>query len=259
MSRNDLSRTIGSVVPSMSDMYGEDQKQPALFLFGDSITERAVRVSEGATSPGWAALLRETYGEKVDVFVRGFSGYSSRWGIRILPPLYEKVKNGVDIKAVTIFFGANDAVDQLSHNQHVPLYEYIENLTAMVNYLKTQPVPPLPILITPPALSPNRNDGKRHVERTAKYAALCVDTAHKLGIPVVDLHTTMSRHAGGFEHFLEDGLHLSDKGNQLVYDLLLDVIVETLPEINPKIPRQFPPYDLIDLENPDKSLGLLGV
>lgn len=48
---------------------------------------------------------------KCDVMNRGFSGYNSRWAKIVLPRLISS-QNSADnskIKAVTVFFGANDS------------------------------------------------------------------------------------------------------------------------------------------------------
>lgn len=72
---------------------------------------------------------------KCDVLNRGFSGYNVRWCRLLLPQLVTK-ENASEIAAITIFLGANDSNDFESNpRQHVPLAEYCDGLTDMVQYL----------------------------------------------------------------------------------------------------------------------------
>ena len=66
---------------------------------------------------------------------RGYSGYNVRWCRHLLPQLVTKdIAKGT--AAVTVFLGANDSNDfEPNPQQHVPLAEYREGLTVMVEHL----------------------------------------------------------------------------------------------------------------------------
>ena len=92
--------------------------------FGDSITQH------GHCAHGWVAGLQEAYRRRADVLNRGYSGYSSRFGLHMLPRLFGP---GRRYLLTTVFFGANDAADAASKPvQHVPLGEYASNMGAIV-------------------------------------------------------------------------------------------------------------------------------
>ncbi|KAI0557709.1 GDSL-motif lipase/hydrolase family protein [Gracilaria domingensis] len=234
---------------------------PCVLLFGDSITEQSV-VSSDQNAPGWSALLREAYQARVEVFVRGFSGYNTRWALHLFPRIIEPFFNTetLALQTVVIFFGANDATTPTSL-QHVPLDSYAQNLATLVDAVKALPSKPVPVLVTPPALGKSRHaiDDERRMESTAKYAEACVETGRRLGVPVVDLHAAMVGRAcddDGVDVFLSDGLHLAPDGNRLVYDLLAEVFAECVPEVCPRnCPPSYPHYGEIDPDNPAEMLG----
>lgn len=234
---------------------------PSVMLFGDSITEQSVSTSD-QSAPGWSALLREAYCARVEVFVRGFSGYNTRWALHIFPDLIEPFRNTdtLALKTVVIFFGANDATRQTAR-QHVPLDTYADNLSKLVDAVNQLPSNPVPVLVTPPALGKSRHaiDEERRVEVTAMYAEACVETGRRLGVPVVDLHAAMIGRAcddDGVDAFLSDGLHLAPEGNRLVFDLLAEVFAECVPEVCPRnTTLQYPHWSEVDPDNPSEALG----
>lgn len=86
---------------------------------------------------------------KVDVVLRGYSGYNTRWALKVLdrvfPPEMAAGEGDAPL-AVTVFFGANDAClpDRCSAFQHVPLHEYKQNLHCLVTAIKVRPLYPSP-------------------------------------------------------------------------------------------------------------------
>lgn len=71
--------------------------------------------------------------------LRGYSGYNTRWALRVMDKVFPAVDGGDgDPLAVTVFFGANDASlpDRCSAFQHVPLNEYKQNIHSIVSSLK---------------------------------------------------------------------------------------------------------------------------
>lgn len=71
--------------------------------------------------------------------LRGYSGYNTRWALKVLERAFPGRDDGGEAPiAVTVFFGANDAClpDRCSAFQHVPLDEYKQNLRSIVSFLK---------------------------------------------------------------------------------------------------------------------------
>lgn len=78
---------------------------------------------------------------QVDVVLRGYSGYNTRWALKVLDrvfPASEGGDGGTAPVAVTVFFGANDASlpDRYSAFQHVPIHEFKHNLRSIVSFFK---------------------------------------------------------------------------------------------------------------------------
>ncbi|XP_078431737.1 SGNH hydrolase-type esterase superfamily protein [Wolffia australiana] len=207
--------------------------RPMLILFGDSITEWSF------TEGGWGAALANYFSRKADVVLRGYSGYNTRWALKVAERIFDGLP-GEDERAplaVTVFFGANDAClpDRTSAFQHVPLTEYQLNLHAIISFLRKRWPSALIILITPPPID---EDGRlRHLfddnssglsERTNEaagtYAKSCVSVAGEASTPVVDLWTKMQEFSGWEKAFLSDGLHLTPEGNKIVFESIIEVL-----------------------------------
>ena len=60
--------------------------RPAIVLFGDSITQQGFGWTGAAA--GWASLLARDYSRRADVLNRGFSGYSTRMALDLLPGIF---------------------------------------------------------------------------------------------------------------------------------------------------------------------------
>ena len=81
---------------------------------------------------------------QVDVIIRGYSGYNTRWALHLLPDVFPPTAtseaspySAYPPAVVTVSFGANDAAlpDRTSGKQHVPIPEYKRNLQAIVDHL----------------------------------------------------------------------------------------------------------------------------
>lgn len=74
--------------------------------------------------------------------LRGYSGYNTRWALKVKEKVFPPSESGGAPLAVTVFFGANDAClpDRCRSFQHVPLDEYKQNLHAIVAFLKVKTV-----------------------------------------------------------------------------------------------------------------------
>ncbi|OMO65346.1 Lipase, GDSL [Corchorus olitorius] len=205
--------------------------RPKIYLFGDSITE------ESFDDGGWGASLVNHFARTVDVVLRGYSGYNTRWALKVVDRVFPAAESGgaaasePPVLAVTVFFGANDAClpDRYAAFQHVPLDEYKQNLHSIVSSLKKRWPKTLILLITPPPI--DEDERLRHPyaenpsglpERTNEaagaFAKACVETAGECGIPVVDLWTRMQQNPDWPKAYLRDGLHLTPDGNKVVFE-----------------------------------------
>ncbi|XP_060191262.1 GDSL esterase/lipase At5g45920 isoform X1 [Lycium barbarum] len=228
--------------------------RPKIYLFGDSITEMSF--DDG----GWGASLVKHFNRTVDVVLRGYSGYNTRWALKVIEKVFPETEESP--LAVTVFFGANDAclVNRCSAFQHVPIDEYKQNLHSIVSFLKGRWPTTQIILISPPPIDeparllyPFTENKLRLPERTneaaGNYAKACLAVAAECGVVAVDLWTRMQQIPGWQTACLSDGLHLSQTGNKIVFEEILEALkkkglsLETLPidlpditEIDPNDP-----------------------
>ncbi|KAJ8501047.1 hypothetical protein OPV22_011599 [Ensete ventricosum] len=230
--------------------------RPKLVLFGDSITE------ESFGDGGWAAALAHHFSRSADIVLRGYSGYNTRWALKVLDRAMDGASFGEPPAAVAVFFGANDASlpDRSSGFQHVPLSEYSANLRAICSHLKEKWDSTIMILITPPPIdehgriqNPYGDNSSGLPERTNEvagaYAKACVAVAEESGLPVIDIWTRMHKFPGWEKLFLRDGLHFTSLGNRVLFEEVVRKLrdvglsLETMPvdqplfyDIDPKDP-----------------------
>lgn len=160
-----------------------------------------------------------------------------RWFLdRALPVYEEEMAAGRSPAFITLWFGANDAAlpDGEAAGQHVPEDEYRANLVKAVARLRVSAPYAKLLLITPPAVD---DAVRRKLSKTGKldrsnaaagrYAKICVEVARSENAPVLDLHTLFNTfHGPEFSAQFVDGLHFSSKGNHVVFQHLMDKIVE---------------------------------
>ncbi|KAK4394680.1 GDSL esterase/lipase [Sesamum angolense] len=258
--------------------------RPQIVLFGDSITQQSFR------SGGWGAALADIYSRKVDVVLRGYSGYNTRWALFILNQIFP-LGSAKPLAAVTIFFGANDAarLEGTGKRQHVPVEEYKDNLRKMVQHIKSGSPNALVVLITPPPidvegrreyarsvlvhlftrlldakLEPSSvilfgkclymaiRPRKRLIGQTKQlvYTPSSVFLANELGLPSVDLWSKMQETDGWQKKFLSDGLHLTPEGNAVVFSEVVKIFDKAGFS---DLPYDFPSHSDIDAEHPEKA------
>uniref|UniRef100_A0A0B7BEA7 Isoamyl acetate-hydrolyzing esterase 1 homolog n=2 Tax=Arion vulgaris TaxID=1028688 RepID=A0A0B7BEA7_9EUPU len=239
----------------MTNLVRKTTTWPKVLLFGDSITQFSF-TTEGC----WGSLLSDYLQRRCDVLARGFSGYNTRWCKVILPSILD-TKLAKDTVAMTIFLGVNDSNSyELNPRQHVPLDEYRQNLTEMINFAVSQGINRESIiLISPSAFDITtwaeecRKKGKavsKDNEVTSVYAKACCSVAEEMGTKCVDLYSEMMK-IEDYASYLSDGLHLSQKGSRLLFDQL-QPIIENLTSKLPIV--WFPFWDEVDLDNVEKSL-----
>ncbi|KAH9857692.1 SGNH hydrolase [Lenzites betulinus] len=237
--------------------------QDAIVLLGDSLTEFA-------NSPeGMATKLTDAYMRKLDVVNRGFSGYNTDWIIPVFEQIWPKQheqQHHPTARLLVVWFGANDASLPLI-KQHVPLERYEANLAWFVHTLRSpesayySPKTHL-VFMTAPPVQPSRwaaflaqaFDRPAVLDRTLELSKVYAEAAKKVGeregVPVVDIWSKIWEAAGetedGLTPFLADGLHLTGKGYDVVYDALTTTIKEKIPELHyEKLQPTYPLWDNI--------------
>uniref|UniRef100_A0A7N0SWM2 SGNH hydrolase-type esterase domain-containing protein n=1 Tax=Kalanchoe fedtschenkoi TaxID=63787 RepID=A0A7N0SWM2_KALFE len=234
--------------------------RPRIYLFGDSITEASY------VGGGWGAALTYHFARTADVVLRGYSGYNTRWALKVVERVFPD--DGVSPIAVTVFFGANDAClpDRCSAFQHVPIAEYKENLQAIVSFFKKRWPATQVLLLTPPPIDdevrlqyPYIENPANLPERTNQHAGLyaraAVEVAEETGVPVIDFWTIMQQ-TPDWKTYLSDGLHLSPSGNTVVFDQVIKKLGEAGLSLD-ALPVDLPLIAEIDTKDPLKAFEFL--
>lgn len=238
----------------------------SIVLFGDSITQG------GWQANGFAQKLAYVYNRKMDVINRGLGGYNTEWGIPVFEQMFNKKEGHPShskCKLLTIWFGANDACIPPSP-QRVPLDKYKANLEWMIQALRSESSeyyspwtriilfspPPIQLSAWAAALADREvpRDLDRTFEETKRYADAAKEVAAAQRVPLVDTYDALWKAAGekeeGLTPFLSDGLHLTEKGYEIVYEELIKVISRDIPELHyDKLPMVFPAWDAVDPQN----------
>lgn len=251
---------------------------PQFVLFGDSQIQYSMAVEHG-----WSfnATLQNDFIRRMDVVNRGFSGYNTTHALAMLPGLLDSLSPG-PIRFFFVFFGSNDASLPGATGQHVDLQTYRTNLEAIVTHPKLVAHHPKIILVTSPPVdevSSQETELKMNISAkpardakvTAEYAAAVKEVGERTSadLVVVDLWSrimdeaikeTPSYISGGpllgskelgrskaLDAFLKDGLHLSTRGYQVLYNEMFSAIRERWPEEGPEAHPFVYPYwrDLI--------------
>ena len=105
------------------DSAGKKIMFPKIVLLGDSLVSRSF-----SRDMGWGAMVADRFKRKVDVVVRGFSGYTSGM-LKDTMPLILHTFIGQPIAAVVVLIGTYDVVAALD-KQNIQAYE--ENLVEIV-------------------------------------------------------------------------------------------------------------------------------
>ncbi len=228
--------------------------RPSILLFGDSITQFAH--GEGSIKFGWASLLSGAYQRQADILNRGFSGYNTRHALELVPRVFGCSSSSSGIQPnylfVTVFFGANDASIP-GERQHVPLQEYGNNLVSIIQEIRratqsssassSSSSSEIPIIImTPPPIDEEawkaylnlfdyydrRNDVARQYGLEAKRVA------KEWNCSVLDTWELLDGDKPEYGQYLCDGLHLSESGNERVFQGLMQLLKAEYPDLCPQ-------------------------
>lgn len=203
-----------------------------LLLIGDSHTEYGYLIDN---LPGWVCLLSNLLQRKCDVKSRGFSGYNTKNILTYLPEILAEFDKD-SIQGVILFIGSNDSA---SGACRIPLEKYSENLQEIYSRLvetfglKRDRL----IVICPPRIDDEKYklEGcqedpvwKYSDKSVEQYSRECAEFAIKNSLSFVDLYSIMLGYGNSYKEFLSDGLHLSAKGNLLLYEHLKPVLERTV-------------------------------
>lgn len=125
---------------------------------------------------------------------------------------------------VFILFGSNDSA--MNEKQFRSLSEYEDNLRKIITLIKEHNnrtglngCVPIPILITPPPVREDLCSPIRTNNRLKQYGYIVKTLAKEYHCPLIDFFDHVILHENYAELLSEDGLHLGEKGYDLLYDL----------------------------------------
>lgn len=218
------------------------------------------------STAGLLSPLSEQYSRRMDILSRGMSGYTSQMGLNVMQhwfPTRPPSDHTPQVKLMTLFFGANDATLP-GCPQHVPLSAYTGYLRSIITHPGIASHGTKIILITPPPVDEwQLGDKERTASNTRAYAAACRQLGRDMNLPTLDLWTVFMTKAGWRDDqpeqpligslaaprnqvltdLLSDGLHFTPAAYQIVFEALLGLIQEKLPEDVPdKLPFVFPDW-----------------
>lgn len=172
-----------------------------------------------------------------DVLNRGLAGYNSRWYKTLMPQIMDGIPSD-RVSCVVLFMGANDAAHaDCPSGQHVPVSEYKQNMIDMIRDLESNygvNKRKMVLIPAPPyyfdqhiqhCQSINQlPHPKRSMESAKIYSMSCLDVASTLDVATVDIFDQFLSHDLKHELFI-DGLHFSESGSRLLFDLISPVII----------------------------------
>jgi len=260
--------------------------RPTIILFGDSFTQRAFLPGQ------WGARLAAWHDRTADVIMRGYSGYNSRWLLEVAPTVF---RSPLAPALVIVQMGTNDSVRSaplrgrapLASRQHISVEEYEQNLTKIVQLIRTVGDGSACVLLMTPA--PIDDAKRQHFEDAGprqdqlwtnecvqQYVAACVRVGKQVGAPVVNLYEGFFEASpaqwcrgmsGGTAQFVDgvgeealfgtDGMHPCALGGQVIFQLISAAITDHFPHLQPvncHAWAQASPPDRLPLDFPDHKM-----
>lgn len=169
---------------------------------------------------------------------------------------------------MTIFLGTNDALNTF---QHVPLEEYIENMTSMINLVKEKNISLMVILPglhdQSLAIKEMGLDKPSACNKTNKlYADALQDLCEKLKVPFIHFWKVQQEAIGKSEEelvansvdlskLLTDGVHYTPTSYQLLYHEVLNTVKSNYPSLYPdNLKLILPEYSELDSDKYEKII-----
>jgi len=195
-------------------------KPKKIVFFGDSITEMGVQAG------GYVSIVKKSLDStKYDIVGAGIGGNK-------VYDLYLRLEDDVLSKKpdlVVIYVGVNDVWHKQSSGTGTDQNKFVKFYQALIK--KISATGAKLVLVTPAAIGEKKNGANELDQELDKYAEEIRKLAAEHNIPLVDLRSLFSAHelannpqdvAKGI--LTTDGVHLNDKGNQLVAAQLLPLI-----------------------------------
>ena len=206
----------------MSFLVSRDTKKRVIF-FGDSITEAAVKPN------GYITVMQEMLQQQnisnYDLIGAGVGGNK-------VYDLYLRMDSDVLSKSpniVVIYIGVNDVWHKKTFGTGTDADKFEKFYRAIIAKLEAAGAK---VVVCTPAVIGEKNDFTNELDGDLnKYCKVIRDMATELHIPLIDLRKAfldyeVKNNTGNADKDIltSDGVHLNDKGNQLVAEQMWDII-----------------------------------
>ncbi|PIA27761.1 hypothetical protein AQUCO_07600135v1 [Aquilegia coerulea] len=226
-------------------------QRPQFVLFGSSIVQLSY------SNSGWGAHLSDIYSRKADIILRGYNGWNSRRGLKVVDQVFPK-DAAVQPDLVIVYFGGNDSMapHPSGLSPHVPLVEYIENMRKIALHLKSLSEKTHIIFLTCPPVNEEQfgisfgTELVRSNEDCQRYSNACLELCRDIGVKVVDLCSAIKRRDNWEKLCFIDGVHFSAEGSFIVVEEILKVLKEA--EWEPSMYWKSLPTEFADLVADDR-------
>lgn len=200
-----------------------------IVCFGDSLTYGYGVLEHIAYPYRLAKDLPEKYPQySWEIRNSGINGHTTREGLIRLRGSVLQHKP----QMVFILFGSNDSA--LNEGQYRTPYEYEQNLRKILTEIFSLPTgspfhdgTPLVILMTPPSMVDTDFYPFTTNDRLELYGEIVKKLAQEYDLPLIDLfaaYQSIKNKADYEACFQYDGVHLSNAGYEILYNLILDTI-----------------------------------
>jgi len=225
---HDIDPAIGSVE--------EDATKPLIVTLGDYVMRQGSFgtgiVTSTDNAPGWISRLATSYGDKAQIINKGQATATSETGVAMVEDLLKDYPDaGERVKLVVLSFGGNDAITRKGENKpKVTQDAYKANLKTMLTKLNDAGIKNV-LLVTPP---PAARRADRRFKTIKDYAKAASDLARSMKVPTVDLFAAVSSLPNWQAAVMkEDGLRLSERGQQLLYKRVMKALTTKLQSVSP--------------------------
>jgi lysophospholipase L1-like esterase len=225
--------------PKAADVAGEeDPNKPLIVTLGDYVMRQGSFGSGIVTSSadsGWISRLAAAYSDKAQIVNKGQATATSADGVTMVRDLLTDYPDaGERIKLVVLSFGGNDAITRSSGENDTPakvaMADYENNIKTMVADLRKAGVNNI-LLVTPPPAA-RRTD--RRFKTIKEYAHAASEVGKSMDVPVVDLFAAVASLQNWQASALnDDGLRLSERGQQLLFKRVMKVLGSKLQTVSP--------------------------
>ncbi|XP_022145518.1 GDSL esterase/lipase CPRD49-like [Momordica charantia] len=199
--------------------------RPKFVLFGSSIVQYSF------DDRGWGADIANLYARQADVILRGYAGWNSSQALQVVDEVFPK-DSIIQPSLAIVYFGGNDAIIPLPFpgGSHVPLPQFIDNMTKIACHIKSLSTTTRSIFLTPPPVNSDQIrellpglEKLRTMENLEIYTDALIDICREIGVEYVDLFRAVQKREDWLT-FFTDGVHFTEEGSRVVFDEIKNTI-----------------------------------